>query len=99
MARKLHWRDLSKGMELPPRTFHLSPDWVRQYTAAVEDGAIGELGAGAVPPMAVAALALRSLLESVELPAGAVHAGQELGFSRGVSTGQRLTAKARVVSS
>ena len=98
MEGKIRWDSLDKGMELPPRTFQLSPTWVEEYTAAVEDRAIGRLGPGVVPPMAVAALTIRSLLEAVELPAGAVHAGQEAAFLREVSTGQRLRATARVAS-
>jgi acyl dehydratase len=98
MGKKLRWEDLSKGMELPPRTFQLSAPWVEEYKAVVEDGAIEKLGTGVVPPMAVAALAIRSLLESVGLPPGAVHVGQEVAFLREVSAGQRVKATAHVAS-
>ena len=75
---------LAKGHELPPSAFELSPEWVREYVAAVEDGAIGLLGPDIVPPMAVAALAVRALLDRAALPPGAVHIGQEIAFRRAV---------------
>ncbi len=89
---------LPKGHELPASTFELSREWVREYVAAVEDGAIGARDEGLVPPMAVAALAVRSLLDAAELPPGAVHLGQETEFVRPVRVGERLSASARVVS-
>jgi acyl dehydratase len=44
--------------------------------------------------MAVAALALRSLMEQMTLPAGAIHGSQELGFVRAVEAGERITCRA-----
>ena len=89
---------LAKGHELPPSTFELSPEWVREYVAAVEDEAIGAMGPDLVPPMAVAALAVRALLERAALPPGAVHIGQEIAFRRAARVGERLSASARIVS-
>lgn len=89
---------LPKGHELPASTFELSPEWVREYVAAVEDRAIGALDEGLVPPMAVAALAVRSLLDAAELPPGAIHLGQEMTFLRPLRVGERLSASARVAS-
>lgn len=96
---RLPWRALAKGRELPAVAFQLSPGWVKEYIAAVEDGAIEAVGPRVVPSMAVAALALRALLESVELPAGTIHLGQELAFLGSVAAGQKLTARAKVASS
>ena len=89
---------LARGHELPPSAFELSPEWVGEYVAAVEDEAIGPLGPELVPPMAVAALAVRALLERAALPSGAVHIGQEIAFRRSIRAGERLSASARVVS-
>lgn len=87
-----------KGHEFSTAEFELSPDWVSAYVTAVEDGAIASLGADAVPPMAVAALAIRALLEGAGLPAGAIHVGQELAFRRAARAGDRLAVKASVAS-
>ena len=89
---------LARGHELPPSAFELSPEWVGEYVAAVEDEAIGTLGPELVPPMAVAALAVRALLDRAALPPGAVHIGQEMTFRRAARVGERLSASARVVS-
>ncbi len=89
---------LPKGHSFPPTAFDLSPGWVRDYTEAVEDSAIARLAGDLVPPMAVAALSIRALLDSAALPAGAIHLGQELAFQRPVRAGERLLVDARVSS-
>jgi acyl dehydratase len=48
--------------------------------------------------MAVAALAVRSLLESAELPPGTIHVGQEMAFLKPLRVGDRLAVSARVAS-
>lgn len=86
----------SKGHTFPPIALDLSQQWVRSYVEAVEDEAIAQ--AGAVPPMALAALAIGALLESAGLPDGAVHVAQDLSFHRVVNSGENLTASSRIVS-
>jgi acyl dehydratase len=87
-----------KGHQFPATEFALTLEWVQEYTEAVEDMAIGALGANHVPPMALAALAIRSLLQRAALPPGTVHAAQELSFRRRVDIGETLRAAATVVS-
>lgn len=89
---------VQKGHEFSTAEFELSRDWVSTYIVAVEDGAIASLGADAVPPMAVAALSIRALLEGAGLPAGAIHVGQELAFRRAARLGERLAVTASVAS-
>lgn len=71
---------------------------MRQYIEATEDEASPALGDEVVPAIAVAALAIRSLLEGMELPAGALHVGQELEYRRALKVGESLAAKAQVAS-
>lgn len=89
---------LQKGHEFPAAEFELSREWARNYIAAVEDRAIQMSGTDAVPPMAVAALSVRALLEVTGLPPGAIHAGQDLVFRHAVRAGDRLSASARIAS-
>ena len=89
---------LEKGDEFTPASFDLSDEWVGDYVASVEDEAIGALDGGFVPPMAVAALAIRALLEQASLPPGTLHAGQELAFTAPVRRGETLTVAARIAS-
>jgi hypothetical protein len=92
--------DLPRGHVLPEAGFRLTAADVRCYLDAVEDrsGAYGQgpEGPAWAPPLALAALALRSILEQVELSAGAVHAGQEVEFHRPVPVGASLCSRARV---
>lgn len=89
---------LPKGYEFPAAAFTLSPEWVSGYIDAVGDAAIQKLGSDFVPPMAVAALAVRALIEASPLPPGSLHAGQELSFSRAVNVGEELTVGATILS-
>jgi len=92
--------DLPRGHALPEARFRLGADDVRAYLEAVGDGSNvygqGPEGPAWVPPLAVAALALHSILEQVELPAGALHASQEVEFRRPVPVGASLLSRARV---
>jgi acyl dehydratase len=89
---------LPRGHEFPPTSFTLAPEWVGAYIAAVGDAAIGAAGPGLVPPMAIAALSIRALIEASPLPPGTLHAGQEIAFHRAVRVGERLTVTASIVS-
>jgi acyl dehydratase len=89
---------LPRGHEFPPTSFTLWPKWVAAYIDAVGDAAIRDAGPGLVPPMAVAALSIRALIEASPLPPGTLHAGQELAFHRAVRIGEELTVAARIVS-
>jgi acyl dehydratase len=89
---------LEKGHQFSATSFVLDEDAVARYVEAVEDEALPRLaqaeGKAWVPPMAVAALALRSLMEEMVLPAGAIHVSQELEFVRAVEAGERITCRA-----
>ena len=89
---------LPRGHEFPPTSFTLSPEWVDDYVAAVGDAAIRDTGPGLVPPMAIAALSIRALIEASPLPPGTLHAGQEIAFHRGARVGEQLTVTASIVS-
>jgi len=89
---------LEKGQQFSAASFVLDEEAVARYLEAVEDEALPRLaqaeGKAWVPPMAVAALALRSLMEEMTLPAGSIHASQELEFVRAVEAGERVTCRA-----
>lgn len=91
---------LEKGEQFSAVSFVLDDVAVASYVEAVEDEALPRLaqaeGKAWVPPMAVAALALRSLMEETVLPAGAIHASQEFEFLRPVEVGERIACRARL---
>jgi len=87
--------ELPKGHEFAETKFELTPEWVAEYRAAVED----QSGAPPdVPPLALATLCLQELLEQTALPEGAIHVGQELRFSLQGEQARTLVAKARIAS-
>jgi hypothetical protein len=87
--------DLPKGHEFAETKFALTPEWVAEYRAAVEDESSGSAD---VPPLALATACLRELLDQTSLPEGAIHVGQELNFSVSQKPIGVGVAKARIAS-
>ncbi|MFH1651036.1 MAG: hypothetical protein ABID87_02875 [Chloroflexota bacterium] len=87
---------LEPGDEFPPTAFQLDAETVAAYLEAVEGENHRRVAGETVPPLAVAARALAALSAGLELPPGAIHVGQVLGFRGTVKTGERLTSHARV---
>lgn len=85
---------LPRGHRFPAATFRISPEGVGRYLDAVQDrsAAYGD----AAPPLAIAALALRALLERLELPAGSLHAAQEVECRAAVPLDAELTMRGEV---
>ncbi len=98
----MRFSDLTTGYEFPPAPLALDAETVARYLAATGDDNDVYWRDGAlyvVPPLAVAALSLRGMAESLALEPGSLHTGQELRFRRPVRVGERLTAQARVAAS
>ena len=94
--RKTEYQDLKAGQKLPPAAFQIDSKTVADYLKAVEeDNAIYE-NTGLVPPMAVAALALKSLIGAISMPPGTIHVSQEFEFIDTVNTQDTLTSRAGV---
>lgn len=87
----------AKGHKFAPVSLELTEDLVRRYVEAVEDEAIAAFPS-TVPPMALAALAIRSLLDSAGLPEGAIHVAQDLSFHSIVRTGDSVSVRATIAS-
>jgi len=66
------------------------------YLKAVEEESVIYRGTGLVPPMAVAALALKALADAISMPPGTVHVSQEFDFMATVNINDVLTSRARV---
>ena len=91
---------LTLGQEISNRTYRLDADHVAGYVEAVGDRS-GIFDADAdlavAPPMCVAALSLRGVVQDLKIPTGTLHAGQELEFTGAVRVGDTLTCRATVV--
>ena len=88
---------LEPGHELFSRRITVTDDSVAGYLTAVDDDSGAYAQEGIVPPMAVAELVMGEALKAIELPAGAVHTGQELGFQAAVEVGTDVDCSAKVV--
>ena len=87
----LSFAELVPGYEFPPSIYELDDAIIGKYLKAVESPA-----QEFVPPLAIAAYAMKSMIESVALPAGSIHASQEFEFLLPVSIGTTITCNARV---
>ena len=87
--------DVPKGHEFAETRFELTREWVAQYRAAVEDDSSDPSDA---PPLSLASLSIRALLDEAALPSGAIHVSQEMSFSLGRQSSDVVVAKVRVAS-
>lgn len=87
--------DLPRGHEFAETRFELSREWVAKYRAAVEDESSDPSDD---PPLSLATLSIRALLDEAALPSGAIHVSQQMSFSLGRQSGDVVVAKARVAS-
>ena len=77
-------------------SWELTEEFVHDYLGAVGDGLPLYARHGLVPPVALAARALGSLLERLKLPPGAIHSLQEVSALTPVAAGEVVTARASV---
>ncbi|MFA5316614.1 MAG: hypothetical protein WC369_04250 [Dehalococcoidales bacterium] len=88
--------DLSVGYEFPEVSYRLEPLTVALYLkAAGSDGGLYHDGK-LVPPTAIAAYAMATLADNMELPSGTIHTHQELEFKKAVPVGGTITCRAKV---
>ena len=93
----IDYGDLAVGQKISDRTHLLDAALVSQYADAVGDRVMLRSsvdGRPLVPPMAVAAMSLRGVVQDLEIPGGTIHAGQELEFRGAVEVGTELECSA-----
>ena len=86
--------DLPAGHVFEPISFNIDAARIRAYLSAAGDTLSLYDAQGVAPPLAVAALALGALLESVSLPAGTLHASESLAFRAPVPLGAKVQCRA-----
>ncbi len=87
----LSFNELGPGYEFPPSSYELDDAIISKYLSAVESPS-----QEFIPPLAIAAYAMKSMIESLSLPPGSIHASQEFEFIRPVSIGTTITCNAKV---
>ena len=95
-AYKIEYNQLEVGQEFPAVNFELDPGQVAAYLQATGETDNLYAGTGSVPPTAVAAWALISLLEYIDLPDGTIHLSQDVQSMGVAKKGMRLSCFAKV---
>ena len=92
----IDYSTLETGQQLSNQSLTLDAKAVGDYVAAVSDASNPTAGGGTplVPPMAIAALALSAVINTLQIPGGTIHASQELGFGAAVPVGATLDCTA-----
>ena len=92
----IDYSKLETGQQLTEQHLTLDAKAVGDYVSAVSDASNPAAGDGTplVPPMAIAALALSAVINTLQIPGGTIHASQELGFGASVSVGDTLECTA-----
>jgi len=94
--QKIDYSELTTGYEFPKSTFRLDQTMVATYRKAAGESSPLYQNTNQVPPMAVMALAMAALSQTISLPEGAIHVSQELEFLHIISTSDTITSIARV---
>ena len=92
----IDYSKLEAGQQLSSQPLVLDAKAVGDYVAAVSDASNPTAGDGTplVPPMAIAALALSAVINTLQIPGGTIHASQELGFGASVTVGEAVKCTA-----
>jgi hypothetical protein len=90
---------ITSGYPIKGETFLLDAGMVNSYISAVNDSSQIYGASSLVPPTAVAALGVQSVLKALALPPGTLHAAQEISINRSVAIGEKLSCSAQVTQS
>lgn len=94
--QKIDCSQLEVGYEFPPASFCFEQSAIAAYIRVVEEDSRLYNDSNLVPPLAVAAFAMKVLAENMGLSEGSVHVTQELEFKETVSAGDNLISRSRV---
>lgn len=95
---KVDLEQLEEGYEFAPVDYQIDHPTNAAYIEAVGEDDRFFRDTDIIPPMAVAALALTSLMEAAPFPPGTIHVSQEFDFTDTASTKDTLTRHARVIT-
>ena len=87
---------LKAGDLISDRRCHLDADTVCSYVLAVDDRSPLASSGEVVPPMALAALSVRGVVQDLGIPGGTLHLGQEVEFTDTVVVGETISCTAEM---
>lgn len=95
---------LAIGQEVSRQSYVLDKKSVDLYMEAVQDNSSMDTPYESVdlpnlaPPMSVAALSLRGVVNDLKIPGGTLHVGQEMTYTKPVEVGEQLDCVAVLTS-
>ena len=92
MTEPMDYYQVTEGYRFPEAGYRLAPALVAAYLDAVDDDANFRDGEQ-VPPLAVAALAMNSLSNSLTMPDGSIHTQQEVSCLAPASVGESIICR------
>ena len=87
---------LPVGHDFTPVRRVISGQEIEDYIRAAGGHGSASQNLPTVPPTALSAYAFREILNEIELPGGAVHAGQNMSMFQGVSVGDSIWFEAKL---
>jgi acyl dehydratase len=91
------YSQLRPGQTVSNQACLLDVETVSRYVRAVQDrSALAAPGSSYVPPMALAALAVRGVVNDLQIPGGTLHLGQEIEFMEPVRVGESINCSAEL---
>ncbi len=94
--QKIEYRQIEVGYEFHPTSYKLDSSMVAAYLKVVGETTSLYQSTELVPPMTVAAYAMRAVSEGISLPPGSIHVSQELEFLDIVRVGDTIICNAKV---
>jgi len=94
--KKISYSELEIGTIVSKQSYLLDRESVQKYILAVEDSTNSTVAESSniAPPMSIAALSLRGVVNDLNIPGGTLHIGQELSFLKTVPVGMYLECEA-----
>ena len=94
--KKISYSELEIGTIVSKQSYLLDRESVQKYILAVEDSSFSTVAESSniAPPMSIAALSLRGVVNDLNIPGGTLHIGQELSFLKTVPVGIYLECEA-----
>jgi len=92
------YANIEPGYVISSASYAFSPADVEAYLEATEDAGDLYRDTGTVPPMAVAALSMGAISDSIAFPDGAVHVSQQMEFWGAVMVGDSVVCTSKVLS-
>ena len=93
---RINYAELEVGAVVSHQSYTLDRESVKKYVSAVKDTSAHPKTntVDPAPPMSIAALSLRGVVNDLKIPGGTLHIGQELVFLKPVNVGTHLECTA-----